>query len=401
MASMTTAATFGEQPALLGGQPTFDALLPICRPTLPPSAQLQAELAEIIESGMLTRGKHLRAFEEQCAAHLGVKHAVAVSSCTTGLMLSYRALELTGEVLVPSFTFMATVSSAVWAGLQPRFVEIDPRTLNIFPRAAEAAITPRTSAIVAVHNFGNPAQVEELEALARRYRLRLIFDAAHGFGALYQGRPVGSGGSCEVFSLSPTKLVVAGEGGIVATNSDELAESVRRGREYGMVPGYNTLHAGINARLSEMHCLVGRHSLGMLTENVARRQLLAAEYRAGLQHLPGIGFQKVLAGNRSSFKDFSITIDKGPFGLSRDALARALAAENIDSRKYYQPPVHRQTAYAGFADANVSLAVTDRVAAAILSLPLWSHLSLEAVRRVCDAIGRIHRSAAALANIEA
>ena len=389
----TAIDTRTKLPALLGGKPAFEQLLPIVKPTLPKFDELSAELAEIVGTGMVTRGRQLRAFEEAAAAHLRAKHAVAVSSCTSGLMLAYRGLGLTGEIIAPSFTFMATVSAAVWAGLRPVLVDVELHTHNIDPAAIESAITPSTTAIVAVHNFGNPADIDALEKIAKRRGLKLVFDAAHGFGAQYQGVPVGPQGDAHVYSLSPTKLVVAGEGGIVATNSDELAEKIRRGREYGMGNGYDSLFAGINSRMSEFHACLGRHSLAMLEGHARRRQELVALFRQELGKLPGIGFQKVLPGNRSSYKDFSLTVDAKQFGLSRDELALVLAAENIDSRKYYDPPVHRQTAYRQFAPTDDRLKVTEQLARTSLSLPLWSHMSVEMVLEICQACERIHRSA--------
>jgi dTDP-4-amino-4,6-dideoxygalactose transaminase len=382
-----------KRPAIVGGKPTFEQLLPIVRPTLPKFDELSAELAEIVNSGMVTRGRQLRAFEEAAAEHLKAKHAVAVSSCTTGLMLSYQGLGLKGEIIAPSFTFMATISAAVWAGLRPVFVDVDRHSHNIDPTAVERAITPTTSAIVAVHNFGNPADIAALEQIAKRRNLKLVFDAAHGFGARHQGVPVGPQGDAHVYSLSPTKLVVAGEGGIVATNSDELAEKIRRGREYGMGNGYDSLFAGINARMSEFHACLGRHSLALLEKHAARRQEIVAIFRRELGRLPGIGFQEVLPGNRSSYKDFSLTVDAAAFGLGRDELAQALAAENIDTRKYYDPPAHRQTAYRHFAPPEGRLNVTEWLAASSLSIPLWSHMSDEIALNICHACGRIHHSA--------
>ncbi|HEY2827266.1 MAG TPA: DegT/DnrJ/EryC1/StrS family aminotransferase [Pirellulales bacterium] len=392
-ATKIAAGSATKAAAILGGKPAFDQLLPIVRPTLPKFDQLNAELSEIIGSGMVTRGRHLRAFEEAAAQHLHVKHAVAVSSCTTGLMLAYQGLGLRGDIIAPSFTFMATISSAIWAGLRPVLVEVDQRTQNIDPAAIERAITSATSAIVAVHQFGNPADIAALEEIAKRRGLKLVFDAAHGFGASYQGVPVGGQGDAHVYSLSPTKLVVAGEGGIVATNSDELADKIRRGREYGMGNGYDSLFAGINARMSEFHACLGRHSLGMLEPHATRRQEVVAIYRRELGRLPGIGFQEVLLDNRCSYKDFSLTVDVAAFGLTRDELARALAAENIDTRKYYDPPVHRQTAYRQFAPTEGQLKVTEWLAETSLSLPLWSHMSDEIALQICRACQRIHASA--------
>jgi dTDP-4-amino-4,6-dideoxygalactose transaminase len=390
----TAIETATKLPAILGGKPAFEQLLPIVRPTLPKFDELSAELAEIVGTGMVTRGRQLQAFEEAAAEHLRVKHAVAVSSCTSGLMLAYQGLGLKGELIAPSFTFMATVSAAVWAGLRPVLVDVDEHTHNIDPTAVEQAITPSTSGIVAVHNFGNPADIEALEQIAKRRGLKLLFDAAHGFGAQYQGVPVGPQGDAQVYSLSPTKLVVAGEGGIVATNSDELAEKIRRGREYGMGNGYDSLFPGINSRMSEFHACLGRHSLAMLEGHARRRQELVALFRQELGKLPGIGFQQVLPGNRSSYKDFSLTIDREQFGLSRDELANALAAEKIDTRKYYDPPVHRQTAYRHFAPSADRLRVTERLAKTSLSLPLWSHMTNEIALQICHACQRIYQTAA-------
>ena len=183
-----------ELPAILGGTPAFAAKIHIVRPVMPEFSTMTEGVQEILRTGMVTKGEHLKAFERAVREHLGVKHAIAVSSCTSGLMLTYRGLGLTGDVVVPSFTFMATVSALVWSGLRPVYADVDPKTTNLDARAAEAAITPQTSAIVGVHNFGNPADIDALQDVARRHNLKLIFDAAPGFGARYQGQPVGGQG---------------------------------------------------------------------------------------------------------------------------------------------------------------------------------------------------------------
>lgn len=388
-----------EKPAILGGVPAFEAKLPIVRPKLPTFDDAFAEgVHGILNSGMLTTGQHLQHLEKAAAEHLRVSHALAVSSCTTGLMLTYRGLGLTGDVVVPSFTFMATVSAMQWAGLRPVFADVDAETFTLDPAAVEAAITPQTSAIVAVHTFGNPADIEALEAIARRHRLKLMFDAAHGFGTLYQGAPVGPQGEAQVYSLSPTKLLIAGEGGIVATNDDELAQQIRIGREYGNSGNYDSAFAGFNARMPEFNAILCLRSLEMLEQAARRRNQIAALYRERLGALPGLGFQKIQPGNRCSYKDFSLTVSTEAFGLSRDQLAVALVAENIDTRKYYDPPVHQQTAYRQFAPRPERLPRTNMVAACILSLPIWSHMEDAVVLKICQAIERIHASARLIAN---
>src|SRR5215510_11701302 len=299
-----------DKPAILGGLPVFAAKAPMVRPLLPAFDDEFAEGVQgILQSGMLTTGQHLRHFEKAVAEHLGVRYAIAVSSCTTGLMLTYQGLGLTGEVVVPSFTFMATVSAMIWAGLRPIFADVDVETLTLDPAAAEAAITPNTRAIVAVHNFGNPADIEALQAIACRHHLKLVFDAAHGFGALYKGAPVGPQGDAQVYSLSPTKLLIAGEGGIVATNDDQLAERVRIGREYGNDGNYDSAFAGVNARMPELSALMGVRSLRNLEQAARHRNRTAEVFRTGLGDLPGIAFQKIAEGNRSSYREFSITIN--------------------------------------------------------------------------------------------
>lgn len=376
-------------PALLGGEPLFPTMLPMVRPVLPSFDEMSEGVQTILQTGMVTKGPFMRRFEQEMAEHLGVKHAVAVSSCTSGMMLVHKALGLRGEVVMPSFTFMATASALVWAGLKPVFADVDPKTFNLDPAAAEAAITPQTTAIVAVHQFGNPADIDGLQQVARRHGLKLIFDAAHGAGALYQGEPVGKQGDAQVFSLSPTKLLITGEGGIVATNDDDLAAKIRIGREYGNDGSYDSVFAGLNARMPELSALLGLHSLKRLEEAARHRNETVALFQEVLGRLPGVGFQEVRPGDRHSYRELAITIDPQAFGLTRDELAQALAAENIDTRKYYYPPVHQQTAYRPFYDGR-PLPHTDWLATNSLSLPMWSNMSEDVALGICRAIERAH-----------
>lgn len=381
-----------KSPAIIGGNPTFRQIIPLAKPLLPDFQDLAGEFENILRNGILSKGQHGASLEDHVAEALEVKHAVAVSSCTTGLMLTYQALDLIGDVIVPSFTFMATVSALSWAGLRPVFADVDLSSTNLSLRAVRAAITPRTTAIVAVHNFGIPADIDGLREIADQYRLRLIFDAAHGFGSRYKNNPVGGQGDAQVFSLSPTKLVVAGEGGIVATNDDEVAAKVRVGREFGNCGNYDSEFPGLNGRLPEVNSLLARHSFGNLEAAVAVRNSIAAFYRQELCRLPGIHFQEVHAGDRSAYKDFAITVDPNSFGLTRNQLALALKAENIETRTYYDPPAHRQRAYQQFAPGE-PLSNTDILASRVLCLPIWSAMDLEIPSKVCSAITTAHEFA--------
>lgn len=379
-----------KKPGILGGDSTFDSLIPIVRPYLPNYKTLENKTEKIISSGFLTKGDNLLQFEKEAAATTGSRNAVGVSSCTVGLMLIYAALGLEGEIITPSFTFMATVSSMVFCKLEPVFADIDPQTTNLSPSAAESAITPRTSAIVAVHNFGNPADIDALQLLADKKGLPLIFDAAHAFGSMYRGEPIGSQANAQSFSLSPTKLVISGEGGMVTTNDEQLANLLRIAREYGHSENYDSAFAGLNGRLAEFNCILGIESLKMLDDAVTNRNRMARLYRTMLQDVPGIRFQHIDKGNRSSYKDFAIIIEPDEFGISRDQLMQALKAENIDSRAYYYPPVHQQTAYRSLAK-NKHLENTEWLSERIICLPIWSKMENDIVENICDSIKSIQK----------
>ena len=202
-------------------EPPLEAI-PLARPGVADPARVAADVEAILRSGVLTNGPFVRRFEQETARYLGVRHCVAVSSCTSGLMLVLRAADLSGDVIVPSFTFAATAHAVAWNGLRPVFADIDRRTLTLSPDAVEQAIGMHTSAILATHIYGTPCDVESLDRIAARNGLRLFFDAAHAFGSMHAGTRVGGFGDAEVFSLSPTKVVVAAEGGLIATNDDLL-----------------------------------------------------------------------------------------------------------------------------------------------------------------------------------
>jgi dTDP-4-amino-4,6-dideoxygalactose transaminase len=221
------------------------------------------------------------------------------------------------------------------------------------------------------HVFGAPAAAAEAEGLARRAGIPLVFDAAHGLGAQCSGRPVGSFGDAEAFSLSPTKVVVAGEGGLVSTRSDDVARHVRLGRDYGNPGNYDTQFAGLNARMSELHAAVALESLDGLDEHLDRREAIADRYGAGLAAVPGIEPQAVPATDRSTWKDFTVIVDPDVAGLSRDVVVSALRAEGVDTRCYFSPPVHQHRAYAAHRTA---LPITDWTAARVVSLPIWREL---------------------------
>jgi dTDP-4-amino-4,6-dideoxygalactose transaminase len=380
---------FPKTIAHFGGDPAFAERFRFIAPTLPDLDEVIRTYRQAFDSGLITNAKCVARFEERSAEYLGAKYCVAVSSCTSGLMLVMRALGLTGEAIVPSFTFFATGHAIRWNELRPVLADCDRRTWNVNLADIESKITPQTSAIVAVHMYGNPNDVQALERLAGRHRLRLIFDAAHAFGSRYRGVPVGRFGDAEVFSLSPTKLLVAGEGGLVATNDALLAQNLRVMRNYGDNGSYDPEWIGLNARMSEFNAALALAGLPLLEAKVARRNEIARLYTARLAGLQGLRFQAVEAEDVHTFKDYSIHVTEEEFGLNRDELAAALLADNIETKKYFYPPLHKQKLYKQFK--TVDLAGTDFVANHILSLPIYEALSNETVERVAESIHRIHR----------
>ncbi len=381
-----------NQPALLGGQPAFSEPVAFVRAPAPSRDAVFARLADAFDAGMLTNGKLVRELEEEAARRLDVAHVVAVSSCTIGLMLVFRVLDVQGDVLIPSFTFSASAHSVAWNGLRCRFTECDPNRFQIdLGDAKERA--EGIGAILATHIFGAPCRPEEVEDLGAANGVPVVFDAAHGFGSRRGNRPLGGFGIAEVFSLTPTKPVVAGEGGLVATNDASLAEALRMGRDYGNPGDYNTRFVGLNGRMSEMHAAVALCSLDGFDEHLERRQTMADVYRSGLSGLGGVRVQQLDDGDLSTYKDFTIAIDSVEFGCDRDTLVRALKAEGIDTRNYFDPPVHRQDSHARDA---VDLPITDRVAKQVVSLPIYPALSDATIRKICGVVANIQAHASAL-----
>ena len=367
---------------------------PFMRPTLPELSQVISAYQSAYRDGVVTNAELVSRLEAAVAERLHVKHCVAVSSCTSGLMLVLHALGLQGEVILPSFTFFATGHAALWNGLKPVFANSDTETWNISPADIEKRITEATSAIVAVHLYGNPCEVTALEAIARRNNLKLIFDAAHAFGSEYRGIPVGSFGDAEVFSLSPTKLLVAGEGGLVTTNDAKLAAAVRAMRNYGDVGAYNPKWLGLNARMTEFNAALALSGLPLMDAKIRRRNAIAGMYTELLSSLPGIRFQKVHTADTHTYKDYSIHMAPQTVGLSRDHLAEALHAENVPTKKYFHPPLHQQFLYSRFYDRDANdLTQTEFIADGILSLPIYESLPDETVCAVAELIQGIIRSA--------
>jgi dTDP-4-amino-4,6-dideoxygalactose transaminase len=319
---------------------------------------------------------------------------VTLANGTLALVLALTGLKLTGEVIVPSFTFSATAHALHWAGLKPVFADIDPHNFTLDPQAVDAAITPQTSAILGVHVYGHPCNIEGLQTIARRHELTLLFDAAHAFGSGYDGQKIGGFGDAEIFSFHATKLLATGEGGAIATTHPQLATYLTMARNFGDPGQGNTQFCGLNAKMQEFNAIIGLENLRTIDEQIKNRRHYAHFLIEQLSQIPGLRFQRVSPRARVNYQNFAIIIDEAEFGLSRDQLHQALAAENISSRQYFYPPLHLHRAYAVYRETyRGRLPITEAVAGRVLCLPFYSVMSEDVLDGICLAVESIHRHA--------
>jgi dTDP-4-amino-4,6-dideoxyglucose len=360
-------------------------------PSIPDDiSALGAELKGLLQSGILSNfGKHVAELETRLAALLGVKYVRTVPNATTGLMMVLSTLPKGSEVLVPAFTFPATAHAIMHMGLQPRFVDADLNTFNISVEDAAAKITEKTSAILGVHVFGNPCRIAELEALAREHDLKLFFDAAAAMGSEYHSKLLGANGDAEVFSLSGTKVVSAGEGGFITTNDEELAQRINELRNYGYNEDRSDCVAvGFNGKLSELQAILALKSLERMPENLAHRRKLAAQYQDRLEGIAGLTVQTPTADSLPNYFTMALQIDPSKFGCSAEAIQVHLNEMNIETKRYFAPVLHRTSAYRAFDSGD--LRNSEQLAERSLCLPLHTRLREEEVDFICDELVALH-----------
>jgi dTDP-4-amino-4,6-dideoxygalactose transaminase len=383
--------------ALFDGSPEFAEPLHVGRPNVGDRSRFLDRVNDILDRRWLTNdGIYVRELEERIAAISGVRHAVAMCNATLALELLADALALSGEVILPSFTFVATAHAMRRRGLTPVFADISPRTHSIDPAAVEAAITPATSAILAVHLWGHPCDVEALTEIARRHRLTLLFDAAHALASFAGGRPVGSFGAAEVFSFHATKFVNSFEGGAVVTNDDALARQLRRARNFGFVDYDNVSGLGTNAKMHEVSAAMGVTSLESIDEIIAANERNHRLYEARLAGIDGLRFVSGQHAEKTNFQYVAIEWDEERTLLARDTLLQILRAENVYARRYFYPGCHRMEPYRSTLPLRHPLPATERAAASILVLPSGPAASPEAVVGVSQIVRFCAEQAAAI-----
>jgi dTDP-4-amino-4,6-dideoxygalactose transaminase len=339
---------------------------------------------QIFETGWVTNnGPFVRELEGKISDTIGVP-ALALSNGTLPIVLALKGLNLWGEVIVPSFTFCATAHAVVMAGLTPKFVDIDPETFNLDPAKVKEAITEDTCAILGVHVFGNPCNIDALQKIADEHTMPLLFDAAHAFGSTYNGKKIGGFGVAETFSTHATKTLISGEGGFITSNNEELCEYIKKARNFGISTAEDTEFIGTNAKMSELHAIVGLDSLSGIEGDLEKKNSMVSIYHKMLQNVEGISLQKIQEGGTSGYFFFSIIVDPAKFGMNRDELAEKLEEKSIPTRKYFYLPIHKQTAYKEYN--SISLPHTELISERILCLPTHTSLTEEDVTLICQTI---------------
>ena len=346
-------------------------------------------VARVLKSGRLRAGPIVEDFEARFAHAVGAKFAVAVSSGTAALFLAYRTLLKPGdEIIAPDFTFVATASMAVAAGLRPVFADVHPETFALDPTQVERRISRRTRAIAPVHLYGNPANVSALMRLARRHGLRVIWDAAQAHGAAFRGRDVGAFPDVVCYSFYPSKNMTTGEGGMLTTSNPALAAEFRLLRSHGEESRYHHIRLGFNFRLTDFAAALGREQLRRLPGEVRARRRNAVRLARGLAGLPGLELPSVSPHADHAFNLFTLRIDPRILRMSREDFQRALTRQGIESAVHYPVPLHRQPIFRGHG-TDRDFPVSTRLAETVLSLPVHPGLSRRDLDRIIRAVRRI------------
>lgn len=388
-----------ERLAIDGGTPVRPTLLPYGRQVIEDDDV--AAVVATLRSDWLTTGPAVALFEKQFAERVGARHAVTVTSGTAALHAAAFAVGLGpgDEAITTPLTFVATSNAVLYQGGRPVFADIRPDTLTIDPAAIESRISPRTKALIPVHFAGQPCDLESIQAIAKRHGLVVIEDAAHALGAEYRGRPIGALTDLAVFSLHPVKHITTGEGGVVTTNDERLADKVRRFRNHGFASDARTrqsrgeissemVELGFNYRLTDLQCALGASQLPKLERFVARREAIAERYRAVLKDQPGLILPEIAPDVRHAWHIFPVLLDTERLTVGRAEVFRALRTENIGVTIHYVP-AYWHPYYAGLGYHRGLCPIAESASSRLLSLPIFPSMTDADVADVVAALRKV------------
>jgi|688.fasta_scaffold111448_1 dTDP-4-amino-4,6-dideoxygalactose transaminase len=360
-------------------------VLHVGRPNIANPGRFLELAREILERRWLTNnGPLVQQFEERIADYLGIKHCICVCNATIGLEIAIRAAGFAGEVIIPSYTFVASAHALHWQGITPVFCDIDPRTHNLDPRQLAHHITPRTSGILATHLWGRPCDIETLSEIAQERGLKLIFDAAHAFGCSHGGRMVGGFGHAEVFSFHATKFLNSCEGGAITTNDDELARRIRLMTNFGFSGYDNVIDVGINGKMTEICAAMGLSNLERISDLIETNRRNYDLYQRLLSGLPGLRLIAYDEREENNFQYIVLEVDPARARVTRDELVALLHGQGILARKYFWPGSHQMEPYRSlYPKARLLLANTESLAGRILVLPTGIETTADDICRIC------------------
>jgi len=374
--------------AIFGNAKAFAVPVHVGRPNVGNRDRLLVRINDMLDRNWLTNnGPYVQEFEARIAQFVGVRHCIAMCNGTVSLEIAIRALGLTGEVIVPSFTFVATAHALQWQEITPVFCDIDSHTHNIDPAQVESMITPRTTGIIGVHTWGRSCDIRALEEIAQRRHLQVLFDAAHAFGCSYKGKRIGGFGRCEVLSFHATKFFNSFEGGAVLTNDDALAEKIRLMRNFGFSGYDKVIYIGTNGKMTEVCAAMGLTSLESVEMFIETNRRNHQEYRRGLADVPGVSVMDYDEREEANYQYVVCGIDESAAELTRDELVQVLTAENVLARRYFFPGCHQMEPYRSyFPHAHFVLPETEKLCRRVMLLPTGTGVNPETIAQICRII---------------
>jgi dTDP-4-amino-4,6-dideoxygalactose transaminase len=373
---------------ILSGTPVFKDKLHVGRPNIGNRDRFLARINDILDRRWLTNnGPYVQEFEQHIAELIGVKHCIATCNATIALEIAIRAAGLKGEVIIPSFTFIATAHALQWQEINPVFCDVDPQTHGIDSERIESMITPKTTGIIGVHLWGKPCNIEALSNIAKKHNLKLIFDAAHAFGCSHKGQMIGNFGEMEVFSFHATKFLNSFEGGAIVTNSDELATKIRLMENFGFAGMDNAIYIGTNGKMSEVSAAMGLTSLESIDEFIQVNYFNYQKYAEELHLVPGISLFRYDDTEKCTYQYIVLEVDESITGVSRDTLIEILHGNNIIARKYFYPGCHRMEPYRShYPHAGLLLPETEKLAKKVLILPTGTSIDKSQIQSISKII---------------
>ncbi len=365
----------------------FEKPIYVTRPFLPPLEDFCQGLEEIWENRWLTNdGPLLKRFTRELCNTLETENACLFTNGTLALQIALQGMGISGEVITTPYTFVATTHSLFWNKIRPVFVDIEPDHYTIDPEKVEAAITPWTTAILAVHVYGHPCKLNALADIARRHNLRLLYDAAHAFGIKVGNRPIGHFGDLSMFSFHSTKLFHSIEGGMLVFREAGLKGLFDYLKNFGFKNEVEVVMPGTNAKMNEMQALMGLHVLKHLGANIEKRAKITAVYRRRLKDVPGIRLAPLPSPDvQYNFAYMPVEVDEAEFGMSRDVVYETLKEWNVFARRYFYPLICDYPCYRSISIKD-PLTVARRVTERIMTLPIYDSLDLADVETICDII---------------